>query len=286
MWLPDNYMRSVQHYMKGVIYMKCNDIIDHIEKFCPTEMAEDWDNVGLLVGDYSKDIKKVLVALDAIDRVIDEAIENGIDMIVTHHPLFNPKWNQIRNITTDETLGRAIHKLIKNDICLYSAHTNLDMAKGGINYILAGLIELTDIDVLEVHSDEGADEKYGIGKVGQLKEEITLSQLAIRVKQMLNLDFVRIIGDGNKGVKKVALCSGSGMSLMKSVLKNKVDVFLTGDVKYHDAQTALDSGMCIIDAGHYGTENIIIPVLKDYLSKLNGIQVIESKVNGEPFKVI
>lgn len=257
--------------------MKVKDIAKHIEEWCPKSLAEDWDNVGLLVGESEQEVKKVMVALDAIDEVIDEAIKENVDMIVTHHPIiFKP----IKNVTTNHTAGRLIHKLIKNNISLYSAHTNLDSASGGINDLLADMLELKNV----ITSATG-ESSLDIVRIGEIREQ-SISDFSNRIKKVLGLEQVKVIGDLSFLIKKVAICSGSGMSLIKDVAASNVDVYLTGDVKYHDANDAIAMGINVIDAGHYETEVIILPVLKRYLEKLEGLEVIKTSVDGNPFKII
>lgn len=258
--------------------MKVKDIAKHIEKWCPTRLAEDWDNVGLQVGDPNQEVKRVLVALDAIEEVIDEAMEKKIDLIVTHHPLmFDP----VKRVTTETPVGKNIHKLIQNNISVYSAHTNLDSAKGGINDVLVERLELKNAVSLEY-----TVEIEGIGRVGELEKKVSLNVFADKTRDVLNLKEVRVVGNLNKMVKKIAICSGSGMSLLDKAILAGADVFLTGDVKYHNANDALASGISLIDAGHYGTENIIVPILKEYLQKLKGLEVIETGIDGDPFKLV
>lgn len=269
--------------------VKCKRIIEELNKLAPEHLAEDWDNVGLIIGDVEQEISKILIALDAIPEVIDEAIENKVDLIITHHPFI---FQAIKTIRTDNSLGKSIYNLIKNNIAVYSAHTNLDIAYGGINDVLAQLLELDNICILsEFYSEECSNEKkYGMGRVGTVKTTSTLDEYARFVKDKLGLSNIRIVGQPNLKVNRVALTTGSGISYIHEAVNKNADVYITGDVKFHDAQKALQSGIAIIDAGHYGTENIIVPVIKRYLQKIQEqdteLDIILSKVNGDPFKAI
>ncbi len=262
--------------------VKCRDIIWLMEDLAPTSYAEEWDNPGLNVGDPDAEIRKIIVALDATEAVIDEAIEKGADMIVTHHPLL---FHAVKKINYDKPDGRKIMKLIKNNICQFAAHTNLDTAKGGTNDRLADMIGLKDVKPLIPGPDEGT----GMGRYGIVDEDITFGMLAVRVKEVLGLDAVRVTGNMSKKVNKVGLCTGSGAEFINDAVKLKCDVFVTSDVKYPAAMEALENNISVIDATHYATENIIVPVLASYLKKklenrgFDDVEVIESKVNGQTF---
>ncbi len=244
--------------------VKINDIIKMAEKIAPPFLAESWDNVGLMVGRKEAQAERVLVALDGIDPVIDEALEKNCQMIITHHPLiFKP----IKNITTSSALGKRIIKLIKNDIALYSAHTNLDIVNGGTNSILAEKIGLKNIENLCPDVFDG----MGLGKVGELNEAVSVDKLADIVKNILELDAVTVCAAKNKSIKKIGLCTGSGAGFeyIKAAADKGCDAFITGDVGYHDAQNAIDLNISIIDAGHYGTETIIVDSLVERFNDLS-----------------
>lgn len=262
--------------------VKCRDIMWIMEDFAPSKLAEEWDNPGLNVGNPDADINRILVALDATEAVIDEAIEKNADLIITHHPLiFHP----LKKINYNNPDGRKIIKLIKNDIGVFSAHTNLDAANGGTNDVLAQTIGLSDITVLSPHTPEG----MGIGRVGILDEDTTLGLLAVRIKELLGLDAVRTVGNLSSKVKKVALCTGAGFEFIDCAIKSKCDVLVTADVKYHEAMEAIDKNIAIIDATHYATENIIVPVLAKYILQklenrgIDDVEVIKSNINGQTF---
>ncbi len=262
--------------------VKCRDIMWLMEDLAPTSYAEEWDNPGLNVGDPDAEISKILIALDATEAVIDEAVEKGANLIITHHPLL---FNAIKKINYDKPDGRKIMKLIKNNIGQFAAHTNLDIAKGGTNDRLADIIGLKDVKPLIAGPDEGT----GMGRYGVIDEDITMGMLAVRIKEALDLDAVRVTGNMSRKVKKIGLCTGSGAEFISEAARLKCDVFVTSDVKYPAAMEALESGISVIDATHYATENIIVPVLAAYLKKklenrgIDDVEVIESRVNGQTF---
>lgn len=262
--------------------VKCDKIINKLEELAPPRLAESWDNVGLLVGDSNMPINKILVSLDATSDVVDEAIDNEVDMIVTHHPMI---FKGIKHVNTSTVIGRKLIKLIKNDICVYSAHTNLDSASEGLSVLLANRLRLSNGDILEPNKNFDIL-GCGTGRIGYL-EEMTLEQLSYYVKDNLDLQSVRVIGDLQKKIKKVAVSPGSSMEFAETAYKNGADVYITGDIKYHDAIDYKEKGMALIDAGHFGTENIVLSMFEQYIKECFGeqVQIITSKINRDPFTI-
>lgn len=232
------------------------DIIEYMNKCCPESLAEVWDNVGLLIGRADKDIKKVLLTLDVDLDVAREAVENKVDMIISHHPvIFNP----LKSITDQDNEGKMIYELIKNDISVYSAHTNLDVSNGGLNDYAAKLLGITIEGKL---CDETS-----LGRYGYFDKEYTLNDILKLCKNIFKNDILKFVGDKNKIIKKVAIVTGSGMSEIDKCYEKDVDLFITGDVKYSGAREGYQKGLSIIDAGHYGTEIIVVDLLYDILSE-------------------
>jgi dinuclear metal center YbgI/SA1388 family protein len=222
---------------------------------CPT-LAEDWDNVGLLIGDPSRQAEKILVALDASEATVNKAVQEGYDFIITHHPLI---YNPLKRITADEPVGSKIIKLIKNNIGLYTAHTNLDIAEGGINDILSDRLCLTEKESLM---------ESGLGKVGNLRNPMTLNSLVKHVKLTLSLPEVRFTGNPEQMIHKVGICAGgaSRMHFCHAAIEKKCDVYITGDFHYHGITEAVERGLSLIDINHYFGEAPIIPVIASRLS--------------------
>lgn len=361
-----------------------------LEELAPQTLAETWDKVGLQVGDPDRHVRKVLLSLDSNDEgVIDEAVTSGADMILAHHAMiFKP----VQTIRTDTPYGRKLMKLLKHDIAVYIAHTNLDIAEGGVNDILAGRLHLENTQVLsrvhntrlkklvvfvpETHHEqvmkavgnagagwignyshctfntpgtgtfvpqEGTDpyigeqgklervneirletvvpepiqdkviaamleahpyeevaydlypleimgQELGVGRVGDLVEEMTLEQFARFVKQQFQVPAVRIVGPKDRKVRRVAILGGSGEEYYPQALKKGADVYVTGDIRYHYAQDALAEGLCLVDPGH-NTEKVVLPSLKAYLeAKLRergfDTEVVVSETNTEPFTFV
>ena len=365
--------------------MLLKTIIKKIESKYPLNLAYDWDNVGLLVGDFDMNVEKVLVVLEANEKVIDEAIENNIDLIITHHPFIFKKMNKIN---TMDLKGKLIHKLIKNDIALYSMHTNFDIAYDGLNDYFMKLMGFENSKVLEVTntetlyklavyvpnthvdkvknalSDAGAGhignyshcsfssqgigsfkpldnanpyigslgevelveevkietivpqnllqktidkmikahpyeevaydiyklenkgETVGLGRYASIDGQLNLESLCEKIKLKLNMNHIRVVGDLNTKIKKVAVVTGAGSDMVSLAKSKNCDVIITGDVKYHEAQDALDMGMTIIDCGHFDTEDIFKDVMKRFLDPIENIETIRSEIYLNPFKII
>jgi dinuclear metal center YbgI/SA1388 family protein len=263
--------------------IKLSSIIDKLNQLAPNELAEAWDNVGLLVGDKEANINKVLVALDATDLVIEEAISKDVDLIITHHPVI---FKGIKQINTQSVVGNKVIKLITNNISLFSAHTNLDSAKEGISTILADRLQLKDCNVL-APSNCSSECSCGIGRIGYI-DKILLNDLCKVVKSSFGLNNVKVVGDLNKIVTKVAVSPGSSMEYADIAYKQGADVFITGDIKYHDAQDYKEKGVALIDAGHFGTEHMIVQELMEKLQKWfgNNIEIINAKSDVDPFIIV
>ncbi len=241
--------------------MRCSDIIEKLEAVSPTKYAEEWDNVGLLAGRRTKRVEHILLALDATDEVVEEAIEKGVDMIVTHHPLiFKP----LKRITTDDFLGKRLVTMLQKDICYYAMHTNFDVK--GMADAAALKLKLTDTKALMV-ADVSEDGSDGIGRIGTLQQKLTLEQCAKYVKEAFHIEYVNVYGDLDTMVEHVAICPGSGKSAVKDALAKGADVLVTGDVDHHMGIDLKAQGVCVIDAGHYGIEKLFVPYMKAYLQK-------------------
>ena len=254
--------------------MKLKDIIEIIEKNYPPSLAYEWDNSGLFFGDIEKDIKKVLVTLDITPEIIDQAVENGADMVLAHHPI---TMGGIKTLADGSMLSDMVINAVKNDICIYSAHTNMDTAKDGINQKLAELFNLQDIIILE--NDKPYDD-CGLGRVGNLENEMRLSDFCELVKEKLKTPFVRVCGDERK-IKRVAVASGSCSEYVPTAIKKGADVIITADMKYHLCIEFVYDGIVIIDAGHFPTENIVKDMFKELLKD---VEVISAD-NKDVFKV-
>lgn len=357
--------------------VKCRLILDAMEQLAPRRLAETWDTIGLQVGSPEQAVDCVMVALDISEATVAEAIEQKANLIISHHPaIFKP----LSNIRTDCSQGLRLQTLLKHDIALFAAHTNLDIVPGGVNDVLARALKLTSLKglrslskeqlvklvvyipeshvepvrqsiseagaghigkyshctfqtagigtflplegsapfigeqgkleyvpeyrletimpetiaqqvvsaMLEAHPyEEVAYDLYpllnegtafSLGRIGELPGSALLGQLAAAVKSDLEADHIRIAGDVNKVISRVAVCGGSGSDLIADAVQAGADVLITGDIKYHEAQEALAAGLTLIDAGHFFTERPVVAVVAEYLRSYAALQNWELRV--------
>lgn len=233
--------------------MKNGEIFDYLCGLAPLELQMSFDNAGFLIGDKSADVSRVLLSLDVTDKVIDEAIETGAGLIVSHHPvIFNP----LRSVLDESAEQARICKLIRNGISVISMHTNLDIADGGVNDVLLSLLGAAFTDYLD---DEHC------GRIGVLEEEIPLSDFLDLCKNKLNVTGLRYV-DGGKRVKRLAVMGGAGGDEFRTAFEKGCDTYVTADVKYHQFLEASELGLNLIDADHFCTENPVMLMLCDKLA--------------------
>ncbi|RCW45371.1 MULTISPECIES: Nif3-like dinuclear metal center hexameric protein [unclassified Halanaerobium] len=367
---------------------KAQEIISLMGEIAPVRLAEKWDNVGLQIGDLNNEVEKILLTLDLNNEVIDEAVKKSCNMIITHHPVI---FNGINSVSSESAVGQMIIRLIKNDIIVFSAHTNLDIAEEGLNDYICNKLGIKDFQPLDVTQSENyykfvvfvpenyieeiksavyengggeigkyshsgfylqgkgsfkplegsspyigstgkisevdeirletvvAEDKIdqvlksvlkvhpyeevaydiykidrkskisGIGRIGYLKEKILLNDYLNIVKEELNLPYLKFVGNKNKEIKKVAVCNGSGADLTQKAIYKGADLYLTGDVKYHEAQYAEEMGLALIDIGHYESEiwvkKLLYQKLTCYADKENkkDVEFVISNINTNPW---
>lgn len=220
---------------------------------------EDWDNSGLQIGDLGNDINNIMLTLDISREVVDYAVSCNADLIITHHPLL---FSSLKSIDYGTYEGKIIRRLIANNINLYSMHTSFDMANLGVNHKLAEKLMIGKYDVLHA-----VDKDRGYGGIGMIEAE-NIVEYAKKVKELLKAEYVRLYcGDEKKLIKRVAFCGGSGSEFIQDAIMKGADVYITGDIKYHQAQMALQNNLSIIDAGHYYTEYHSLENIKNILEK-------------------
>ena len=240
--------------------IKVADVVDVMEKLAPPSLAEEWDNVGLLVGNPEREVTKIIVMLDLDEQGLSEALDAGADMIVTHHPFIMSKLSAV----TDP----VILKIIENKISVLSMHTNLDSACEGVNRVLAETVGLYDIEETELE---------GFVTFGGNVDKCTLGEFIRNVKNALGVETLRYVGEKTDLVSRVCVVGGAGSDFIPAVSDAGFDVFLTADLKYHQAQLADKIGLCVIDAGHFETENPVIYKVARYLTEMLGdVDVITS----------
>lgn len=221
----------------------------------PRSGAMDWDNVGLLVGDPETEVTRVLVALDATETVADEAAAKGCELIVTHHPIMNCRWLPVQTLREDTPQGRLLRKLTRQNMSVICMHTNLDVAEGGVNDVLARTLRL---------EDPGPFLEDGLGRIGQLPAPMALGDFVARVSEVLGCSGLRY-ADAGKPVWRVAVGGGACGEYVDAAATAGCDTFVTADLGYHTFLDAAGKGVNLIDAGHFPTENPVCQVLISYL---------------------
>lgn len=238
--------------------MKAKQIIEIMEKHYPLSLQEEWDKCGLQIGNQEQDVQKMMISLNADNDTLDEAIQSGCQMLITHHPfLLDP----IVNIDKDHFMGKFIFKAIENNIVVYSSHTALDNVSMN-NWL---------IEELGVHDIQVGDES-GITKIASLNQPMKMNDFIDYVQKVYHLDHFKYAGSVEE-VKNIAICGGSGADFMNEFY-GKVDAYLTGDTKYRHAKNAKDHHILLIDINHHA-ENIMVKKLKELLEKEVNIEIIE-----------
>lgn len=237
--------------------MRVKDIASVIEGFAPLSIQEGWDNSGLIIGSPDQEVKGVLIGFDCTPELVDEAVAAGADMIVTHHPLI---FGGIKRISPDDPVGLAVLKAASKGIAVYAAHTNADKVIEGVSGTMARRLGLKDIQVLDEES-----EGVGLGAAGTLSEPMGAGEFIAYVKSRLGLSVARCSRPIDTPVEKVAMCGGSGSSLIGKAMASGAQAYICGDVSYHHFFTP--KGFMIIDIGHFEGEVEICHVLFSLIRK-------------------
>lgn len=258
------------------------DIAQVLKQFAPLALAEEWDNVGLLVGDEQWPADRVMTCLTVTPATLQEAIDQRANLIVSHHPLpFRP----VRTITPDTTVGRLLLDLIRNSIAVYSPHTAFDSASAGINQHLAIGLGLQEIAPLKPAASGDPDE--GAGRCGLVGEPFTRRELADRTKAFLNIDTLRLAGDPKAPVARVAIACGSGGSFLDAAIAAECDVLVTGEATFHSCLEAEARDMGLLLTGHFASERFALLSLADYLTdQLSGAHVWASRQERDPLQTL
>jgi len=236
---------------------KVKDVTSVIEAFAPLSIQEGWDNSGLCVGSPEAPVTSVLLALDCTPELVDEAIDCGADMIVTHHPLI---FSGLKRISPEDQVGEAVIKAVKAGISIYAAHTNADKVIAGVSGAMAAKLGLENVRILD---EDG--EGTGLGVVGDLPEPLTSEEAVRLVKERFDLKAVRTSRPVDGLISKVAMCGGSGGSLIKAAVDSGAQLYLSGDISYHNFFTK--DGFMIMDIGHYESEIEIVDILFSLIKK-------------------
>jgi GTP cyclohydrolase I len=253
-----------------------SDIVEIANRLFPFDIAEPWDNCGIQIGDPNRSVSSIAFSLDATPEAVKFAAASSCELLVTHHPvLLEP----IRNIVPDTLSGRTLLDAARMDVGILSLHTNLDAGVGGLNDQLADKLGLEDVTTPEAAR---------CARIGHLPVGTPISKLAHKIAGDLQIPHVRVISNSDTEVRTVFLASGSGMSYLEEALRRNVDVMITGDVRYHAAREALEMGMPVIDAGHYGLEkgapDLLSAAFEAEFSRLGlVITCINCRLEKEPF---
>ena len=236
---------------------KVKDIAAVIEQFAPLSIQEGWDNSGLCIGSPEAPVSSVLLGLDCTPELVDEAIACGADMIVTHHPLI---FSGLKKITPENIVGEAVIKAIKAGISIYAAHTNADKVIAGVSGAMAARLGLKNVQILD-QDGEGT----GLGVVGDLPEPISAQEAVALVKDRFSLKAMRTSRALEGKISRVAMCGGSGGSLISAAARSGAQLYISGDISYHNFFTK--EGFMIMDIGHYESEIEIVDILFSLLKK-------------------
>jgi len=265
-----------------------SDVVDMMEVIAPTRLAEEWDNVGLQVGAGDWPVGTVWVSLDPRPDVVDQAAEAGADLLITHHPLlFKP----LRSVDPSTPVGAILVRALASKTAIYAAHTNLDSAVDGLNDLLAGAIGLTDLRPLAAVAS-GDDAGEGLGRIGRLPAPLELETFARQVETALGVkSAAKLSGRADLKVETAAVCSGSGSSLMRQFLNSDAQVYVTGDLRYHDALDAQDADRGLVDIGHFASEAIVVDLLVRRLSEMArskgmNLTVEPCRIQRDPFRTL
>lgn len=257
--------------------MKIKDVTSALERFAPLPLQEDYDNAGLQVGLTEADVSGVLLCLDVTEDVLREAVDKGCNMVVAHHPLI---FRKLRHITSEDYVQRCVMFAIKNDITIVAMHTNLDSVKGGVNYMMAERLGLTDVEPIEPRTLCGKE--AGNGVTGMLPRDMTAEEFVAMVKKTFHADCVMTNELLDRPVRKVALCGGAGAFVMPKAIEDGADAFITGEMHYHEF-FGTEQKLQIAVIGHYESERFTINLLQNIIDEqCPGVRTEQTSINTNP----
>ncbi|MFC7489069.1 MULTISPECIES: Nif3-like dinuclear metal center hexameric protein [unclassified Knoellia] len=256
------------------------DVVDVLERLYPPRTAQSWDQVGLVTGDPAQPVERILLALDPTLDVIDEARSTGVDLLITHHPLL---MRGIHSVATTTAKGASVTGLVVADIALYVAHTNADVAQSGVSEALAAAAGLTDTRPLSLV------EEQPLGRVGRLASPMTLGSFAAALYAALPAAAagLRVSGPADATVETVAVLGGAGDDQFEAVRASGADVYVTADLRHHPALEAREESRggppYLVDAGHWSSEAVWLPTLRDALTSALRVDIDISTVRTDPW---
>ena len=263
-----------------------------VEELWPESLAEDWDEVGLVAGHPGAEVHRVMFAVDPTIDVIEEAIDFGAELLITHHPLL---LKGVTSVAANTAKGKAVHRLIESGTALMTVHTNGDSAVGGVSDVLADALGLQNVAPLTPAANGLPEE--GIGRVGDLEEVLTLGDFAARVYGILPsvAGGVRVSGDRDGLIRRVAVCGGAGDSLFGEVRASNADVYVTADLRHHPASEAREAAVndrpYLIDVSHFASEWLWLPAAAEALGNVltdqgHDVEIRVSTTNSDPWDFI
>ncbi len=235
--------------------MVVTKVVKVLEAYFPLSLQEGWDNSGLQISPEDSSIKGVLLSLDVGTATVNEAAENGCNLIIAHHPLI---FSSTKKLYNNFYPYNVVHKAIKHGIGIYAFHTNLDTAEGGLNDYVCKLLNLSDISIIEKHPPL---------RIGRLPQELSIEDTVLYIKEKLDIECIKYVKGSNKPINRIAVCTGSCADMVYELLNEEFDLFLTGDLKHHTAFYAKESGINIADATHFHTEKYAKYIMADVLKK-------------------
>lgn len=240
--------------------MKISQVTEVIERFAPLAWQEAYDNAGLVVGRPEDEVHKALLAVDVTEAVLDEAEREGCDMVITHHPII---FHALKRFNSADAVERCVERAIRRGIALYACHTNLDSAPGGMSWRLAAMLGVERLAVLQP-SEAGSE--VGFGVVGELPRAEGTVEFLRRMQRLLRVQVVRHSDIATPVVRRVAVCTGAGASMIGDARRAGADLYITADLKYNDFMTP-DGALTVADIGHFESEFCVIELIFDILSK-------------------
>ena len=256
--------------------MQIQDFINTIEEWAPTSQAEDFDNVGLLVGNPNLNLTGVLITLDTTEKIVIEAIEKKCNLIVSFHPII---YSCIKKLTPNSYVEKTVLKAIENKISIYSIHTSLDNHNEGVNYKISDKLDLKNSKILIPNKENN---HIGMGRIGDLEKSVEEKEFLEFIKIRMKTNSIRHSGLLNKKIKKVAVLGGSGAFAIKNTIEQKADAYITADLKYHNFFEA-NKQIVLIDIGHYESEQFTKNLIHDYLmKKFPNFAIILASTNTNP----
>lgn len=267
--------------------MKIKEVLSALERFAPLPLQEDYDNAGLQIGLTEAEVSGALLCLDVTSEVVDEAIRLGCNLIISHHPLI---FHKLAHIIDEDYVQQVVRKAIKNDIAIISMHTNMDAAKGGVNFKIAGKLGLKDVRFFgqqrQVANSCGEIVNGGEGVIGSFEEPLAADDFILLLKKTFGVECVQANQLIRKGIKTVGMCGGAGSFLLGDAIKEGCDAFVTGEMHYHEFfGHEQEIQICVI--GHYQSEQFTSEIFQDLLGKsCPGVRTFITTVNTNPILYI